>query len=476
MKTSKIIIRSLYGISERELSGASVEITGKKGSGKTSILDAIRFALSNSSRRDIIIKDGEKEGEIIVETDTGLTVNRKCKRGKNGSVSVKENGMTVPRPESFLKSIFTPLQLDPVRFTAMSRAEQNRAILDLIEYEWDLETVRGWFGEIPRGVNFEQNILSVLNDIQAEDGAYFQSRQDLNRQIRVKSAFCAEIARDLPADYDAERWETYDMSARYGELLRRKQQNTEVENAKERQEKSAGKLRLLDAERDLKIQSAEKEIAAEREALKNMITRFEDQIAAAKEKIMGLAVTLSDRVAVIRSEYETERVRLEQQMGAAVRDGKREILPTEELTAEIETAERMKKHLNEYRRMVSMQKEVEDLKIKSDDLTRKIELARSLPAEILKTARIPIAGLTVENGVPLIDGLPISNRSDGELLELCVEIALHNPAGLKMILIDGTEKLDDESREKLYQKCREKGLQFIATRTTNDCELVVTEL
>ena len=83
--------------------------------------------------------------------------------------------------------------------------------------------------------------------------------------------------------------------------------------------------------------------------------------------------------------------------------------------------------------------------------------------------------MTVENGIPLIHGLPVSNRSDGEKLELCVDIAVHNPAGLKIILIDGAEKLDDESRERLYQRCREKGLQFIATRTTNDNELIVTE-
>ena len=72
--------------------------------------------------------------------------------------------------------------------------------------------------------------------------------------------------------------------------------------------------------------------------------------------------------------------------------------------------------------------------------------------------------------------MPISNRSDGELLELCVDIAIHNPSGLQIILIDGAEKLDDISRKKLYEKCKDKGLQFIATRTTNDSELLVTEL
>lgn len=38
------------------------------------------------------------------------------------------------------------------------------------------------------------------------------------------------------------------------------------------------------------------------------------------------------------------------------------------------------------------------------------------------------------------------------------------------------EKLSTPLRDKLYQKCREKGLQFIATRTTDEEELTVNIL
>ena len=140
------------------------------------------------------------------------------------------------------------------------------------------------------------------------------------------------------------------------------------------------------------------------------------------------------------------------------------------------TAEEMKKHLNEYRRMVDMQKDVEKLQADSDELTRKIELARTLPGQVLAEAKIPVEGLTVKNGIPLVNNLPLSNLSDGEKLDLCVDVAISNPKGLQIILIDGAERLDDKSRAALYAKCKAKGLQFIATRTTNDDELKVTEL
>ncbi|MEG2575642.1 MAG: hypothetical protein RSA41_06380 [Christensenella sp.] len=38
------------------------------------------------------------------------------------------------------------------------------------------------------------------------------------------------------------------------------------------------------------------------------------------------------------------------------------------------------------------------------------------------------------------------------------------------------ECLEDKSRDAPYQKCKEKGLQIVAAKTTNDNELVVTEL
>ena len=107
------------------------------------------------------------------------------------------------------------MQLDPVKFTQMSKKEQNRAILDLIEFNWDLNWIKEQFGEIPQGVNYEQNILQVLNDIQAENGAYFMARQDINREIRNKKAFVEDIAQDIPDGYTPEKWEAFDLSKAY---------------------------------------------------------------------------------------------------------------------------------------------------------------------------------------------------------------------------------------------------------------------
>ena len=119
MRVTKIKIKNLFGISEYEADGKSVELVGKNGAGKTSVLDAIRYAITNQSDREYIIKNGEKEGEIFIETDTGLTIDRKARTDRADYKSVKQGKDAVGSPEAFLKTIFTPLQLEPMEFIAM---------------------------------------------------------------------------------------------------------------------------------------------------------------------------------------------------------------------------------------------------------------------------------------------------------------------------------------------------------------------
>ena len=473
MKTTKIRIKNLFGISETELDGKSIEITGTNGTGKTSVIDAIKYALTNGSDRDYIIKQGEAEGEIIIETDTGLYIDRRKRTNKADYKSVKDGGREVQGPEAMLKTLFTPLQLDPVRFIQLDKKEQNRIILDLVEFDWDLNWIKEQFGEIPEGVDYTQNILQVLNDIQADNGVYFQSRQDINRDLRNKRAFVEEIAENIPEGYDAEKWERYNLGETYRRIEQAKEINSRIERAKIFKDSYDNKVRGYEGEKELEISAEKDAIAAERDHLTSTIERLKAEIKAAEDKLLTLDDRLKDKVDLAESRYNEKIAKLDSDMQTADKYIGREPVDVAEDEAEVRTAEEMRKHLNEYKRMQDLEEDCGRLRDISGELTRKIELARNLPGQILETATLPVEGLTVENGIPLIHGLPVSNLSEGEKLELCVEVALSKPNNLQIILIDGAEKLSDENREKLYRKCRERGLQFIATRTTNDNELEV---
>lgn len=476
MKTSKIKIRTMFGVSEIQLNDKSVEIKGAKGAGKTSILDAIRYCLTNRSERDYIIKQGANEAEIFIETDTGLSIDRKERAGKAQSLEVKENGLNVQRPQSFLNDIITPLQLNPVDFIQKPIAEQNRIILDLIDFKWDMDWIQEKFGEIPKGVNYKENILTVLSQIQADNGVYYQTRQTINSEKLYKNKSIEAIAGTIPEHYSAEKWEQYDLVAKVTELEKIRAENAKIERSKAYKAAYDNELRGIQAEKDIAIAAVKQGIASEREGLLSTVERLKAEIKAATDKITHLEDKLKDKIAIAESDYNIAKTKLDSNIEKADQYADKIPASTVDLQAEIQEAQTMKKHLNEYARMRLMQDETVELQERSDALTDKIEIARKLPGVVLTEAKIPVQGLTVVNGIPLVHGLPLSNLSDGEKLDLCVDIAVLNPKGLQIILIDGTERLDDKSRQLLYEKCKAKGLQFIATRTDNSDELIITEM
>lgn len=476
MKTTRIHIKNLFGISETELDGRSIEVTGSNGVGKTSIIDSIKYALTNDSSRDYVIKNGESEGEIFIETDTGLTIDRKKRVNQADYKNIRQDGKPVQSPEAFVRELFTPLQIDPVKFTQMSRQEQNRIILDLIEFDWDLNWIKEKFGEIPQGVDYQQNILQVLNDIQSEKGVYLQTRQDINREIRNKTAFISDIAKDIPQGFQAEKWEAYDLSEAYTKITKAQEYNSRIERAKLFKDSYDNKVRGYQAEMEIAVSNLKSAITAEREQLTSEIERKKAEIKAAEDKLNSLSDKIADKTKIFESEYREKVAKLDSDIKVADEYTGKQLVNISAMQAEVKTAEEMKKHLNEYKRMKSMQDELETLEKHSKALTSKIELARELPGEILKTATIPVKGLTVKDGIPLINGLPVSNLSEGEQLQLCVDVALSKPNSLQIILIDGAEKLSEKNRLALYEKCKEKGLQFIATRTTDSDDLEVTYL
>lgn len=476
MKTTQIKIKNLFGIKELELNGKSVELTGKNGVGKSSVIDAIKYALTNKSDRDYIIKQGEVEGEIFIETDTGISINRKPRTQQTDYKSVKSNGKAIGNAETFLREIFSELQLSPVQFLQMSKQEQNRIILDMIEYKWDLNTIKGWFGEIPRDVNYEQNILQVLNDIQAENGFYYQSRQDVNRDIRNKRAFIEDIARDIPNGFQAEKWRAANLSEIYKEIETRRHHNAQIEKAKQMKENYDNKIRGFQAEKEIALNTLDREVSNYRTNLEKEIAKLEEMLKNKRSELSSIEEKKQDKIKVIEQEYLTKVAKFDGEIAEYEKFLKMLPQDVQTLTDEANEIEKMKAHLNEYDRMTNLQGELEELEETSEYYTKQIEKARTLPGEILRTATLPIKGLTVENGIPLINGLPVSNLSEGEKLDLCVDVTIQKPGNLQIILIDGVEKLSTENRNRLYEKCKANGLQFIATRTDDSDDLTITYL
>ena len=441
-----------------------------------------------------------------------MTINRKARVNKADYKSVKNNGTDVPSPESFLRTIFTELQLNPVEFLSMPKNEQNRIILDLIEFKWDLNWIKEQFGEIVPGVNYEQNILGVLCDIQSEDGHYFKKRQDINRDARNKLAFIEEIGQTLPESYSAEKWE----QASVGEIHRKIQsiqtENQRIEKAKQVLENRNERIKTLTAEKENEISRVKEQTAnaikecddesiqtkedfrKRREELAEKIAEYKRQIEECEKKIIGsdsqengilknidkdiirLDEKLVGNIQKIESDFKASIADVEAEANQYKDVAGKVLVATDDLQTEADNIEKMKSFVNEFKRMKVLQDDVENLTEESESLTAKIEKARSLPGEILEKANIPVEGLSIKDGIPLINNLPISNLSDGEKLALCVNVAVSRPNSLHIVLVDGVEKLSKQNRNELYKKLKDKGVQFLSTRTADNQDLTVVEL
>ena len=478
MKISKLKIENLYGIEQLELDGKSIELTGTNGAGKSSVLDAIRLALTNNSKRKYIVKNGETEGRVLVKLDDGITIDRKKRTNKSDYKSVKdENGNEINSPETFLKDIFTPLQLEPVEFLSMSEQEQNRILLNLIEFNRDKkEYVAEKFGEIPSWVNYDDSIIEILNQIQAKEGQYYQTREDINRQIRGGLAIINDIAKDIPENYDESKWRNYTLSDKYEELNKLKDYNNKIDRSIEYKSNYENTVNGLKGKLDSNLSIINNNKADRKKAIETNIMELKNKIALLEKDLENVDNDFLIDENKAKAEYDQEIAKLSENIKIANEWASKEKQNTETLENELKIAEEMKGHLNEYDRMVDIQTKVENLRQTSEALTNKIELARTLPGSILKEVNIPVKNLTVEDGIPLVNGLTISNLSEGEKLMLCVDVTLSNPNTLKLILIDGVEKLSETNRNELYKICKEKGLQIIATRTTDNDELNIIEL
>lgn len=478
MKISKLKIENLYGIEQLELDGKSVELTGSNGVGKSSVLDAIRLALTNNSKRKYIVRNGEKEGIVFVKLDNGITIDRKKRVDKSDYKSIKDdNGNEISSPETFLKDIFTPLQLEPVEFLSMSEQEQNRILLNLIEFNKDKkEFIQEKFGEIPNWVNYDNSILEILNQIQSKEGMYYQNREEINRNARNGLAIIQDIAKDIPENYEYNKWKNYTLSDKYEELNKDKSFNEKIDKSIAYKEDYANKIKQIETVENNTLLQIEADKTTEKNKITAEILGLKSRIELLQKELENVDMKYENVISETKSQTIAEKAKLDENIRVANEWASKEKKNTEELENELKIAEEMKGHLNEYDRMKDMQEKVDTLQKESQDLTDKIELARQLPGKILKEAKLPVENLSVENGIPLVNGLPIGNLSEGEKLQLCVDVTLSNNNNLKLILIDGTEKLSEENRKKLYEICKEKGLTVIATRTTDNPELSIIEL
>lgn len=160
--------------------GNVVEVTGKNGSGKSSVLDAIYVALvGRSAAPPRPIREGEEECHLALDLGD-LKVTRKFTKKDGGTYTdtlkvENAEGLRYSQPQAVLDALLGEIGFDPFEFVQMKPAEQAETLLGMVPLPVDLDE------------------LAEL------DQSDYQKRRDVNRDLAaIRAQRDAIPKQDLP--------------------------------------------------------------------------------------------------------------------------------------------------------------------------------------------------------------------------------------------------------------------------------------
>ena len=153
-KISTLRFKNALGIEEKEITPTKdiVEISGRKGTGKTSILDSIKMLFDNKTNRADFIRDSKDEAVLYTMLDDGEEVERRKRTEMSDVLKIKGRRS----PQTYLTSLFSKEQFNPLRFLDLNSKDQNKVLLSLVEDKCSDEDFVKWFGIIPDDEDYKE--------------------------------------------------------------------------------------------------------------------------------------------------------------------------------------------------------------------------------------------------------------------------------------------------------------------------------
>ncbi len=391
--------------------GNVVEITGKNGAGKSSILDAVWSAIKGKAATPPKpVRAGEEKA--FIKVDLGhLKITRKfIDKGKDGytsSIVVEtEEGARYPKPQEILDSLTNALTFDPLAFCRMKEANQISA-LEAAVTDYDFDAAR------------------------KEESRLVEQRRDVNRDLKNKEA----LLQSTPGK-DIEPGEEIDEDAIILKINDVNEANRGV------YEKRAERQRYQNA------------IDAERNSIEQKTAEIEEL----KHKIAALEEVISNcRSLLVRNEELLEAMGDEP-----------EIADTEDLQIELHEA---REHNEKIRQAIAYQKldnERLELEKEAETLSGQIDAKRKEMADAVLTASNLPDGLTIEDGVVMLNGIPLSQASQAEQLRASVAIVAGMNPELRVMQIRDGALLDSDSMALLAQYADEHSFQLWVETVSSD--------
>lgn len=367
--------------------GNLVEIRGRNAQGKSSVLDAIWWALAGAGniQADPIRKGQER---AVVKLDLGdLIVTRTFTKQDDGSFRTSitvENGegARFPSPQRMLDDLLGSLTFDPLAFARMKPKEQFDALK----------------GFVP-GIDFA--------NIEGLNRADFEKRTAVNRKVKELNAQAQAISipEAVPGarvDEDAIVAEIADVGSHNATIERRQEGREAVKREAASFRKAAEECRQKAS--DLRAQAAAMDAQAE----------TNDREAAEREDRLATAEPLPAP-----------------KDAAAIR-------------ARLDDAKRTNALIEQAARRTELQEQAKAAQAEADALTAAIEARDKAKLEAIAAAKLPIDGLGFGDEAITLNGLPFEQASDAERLRASCAIAMASNPKLRVIRVRDGSLLDED--------------------------------
>jgi ABC-type dipeptide/oligopeptide/nickel transport system ATPase component len=400
--------------------GNMVTLTGKNGSGKTAVLDAISLGIEGTEGVvKQIIRDGQNRAVSRLVIDDELLITRTFTTEPNGDVRTNlvvqgKNGERYPTPQKMLDGLMTRLGFDPFTFMRMKpkdQLEQLRGLVKLDTGALDAQSKNDFDARTVAGRELKAVEIQLATIEKPVPGLPAQLIDVSEVADRLQAAITHNAACDA-------------VQGQVTQMLEREQ--TALTNANNRRAHINGLLQQIKESET--IEAAEREDANKWRRKAEALERHEriDTQQFAEEIKNAEATNAQIKKRDSRAEYESRKVELDTQI--------------KQLTTSMEEREKEK-------------------------------------AAAIAKAKLPIKGLSFSGNEVIFGGFPLASASSADQLRVSVAIAMAANPKLKVIRISDGSLLDADSLALIAEMAEKNKYQIWIERvdTTGEVGIVMED-
>lgn len=431
MQINHIRISSILGIDELELSPKGfTTISGPNGTGKTSVLEAIKGALA-SGHDATLLRNGAEKGEIVLVLDDGMEISKTVKAGASNT-AVRRDGKKIDRPAEAIKALTDALSVNPIDFLLAKPKDRTRVLLEAMPLEADTEHLTEIAG-VPVSAQPGVHALHVIDQVHKQ---VYDARTGTNRAVKEKQATINQLEAAVPPAPEGVSGDEGELEQSiHAATAERDDMLSRIDNKLQGlRTKAQADIDTVRAEVQRKIDEAKAEGQAKVDAINTELADQERKAAAAREKAN---TKCTDSVQPLNTQLQIIR-------------------------NDREAAGRRKQTLDT---IATMQTEYEQLKAEADQQTGALAAIEQYKSDLL--ASLPIPGLEVRDGEIYRNGVIFDRLNTAQQVEVAVEVAKLRAADLGVVCVDGLELLDSNTLEAFKESALDSGLQLFITRVTD---------